>query len=739
MNYRSLTGGAALFSVLLFGSWAAAQQRPARPPATPKIGDAKAAAAEPTGPEDPAVEALLATKPKTPAERVRAAGILVDLKRPDLAKGFLIKVLEAGLSQGRLVALHNEVGGDLLASFARNSELQPEAKQLADAVAAAVRAASQDTEHIGKLIKQLQEPERYIEAIRGLQAAGDAAIDPLVQVLADPARAAEYPAVRAALLEMGQPAREALMAVVDTAADPKLVVEAMRVLSLSSDTSVRLCLLRPAFTGGTAAEVQAAAIAAVGAKSGNIKAADAVATLLKASETAWRGKTAGDYRSGRVSLWRWDPSEKHCVMTMVTPDESGRNVAARWARDAYLIAPNDPNVRRLHLLTFFESAAYANGLDKPISEKSPTFAEAAKFGVGPVEEVLKYAMANERWAAATVAAQVLGKLGKPSELLYRGSEPAPLVVAAQSDNRRLRMAALDAIVRLQPTKTYPGSSYVPQGLGFFASSSGTRRALVACPSADESRDLAGRLGGAGIQAEAFTNGRDLLFQAARSADYELVLIDMAIDQPVVAILLQQLRHDPRTAGLRVGLIARAGFFERAERLAATDPLAIALPRPHDDQAFTFDLEQLGRLSPDEFVGFEERQRQAVRALQLLTELSRSSGKIYDLGGVQPTVIAAAYTPTLAGDSVPLLAAMNSAECQRALVDIASRLELSLEVRQRAGAGFRENVQRNGILLTTEEIRQQYQRYNESEKQVRGTQKVLGLILDCLEASAPVKK
>ena len=51
--------------------------------------DAKAPAVVDMQPEDPAVAAILATKPTTPAECVRAAKTLADLGRPDVAKQFL--------------------------------------------------------------------------------------------------------------------------------------------------------------------------------------------------------------------------------------------------------------------------------------------------------------------------------------------------------------------------------------------------------------------------------------------------------------------------------------------------------------------------------------------------------------------------------------------------------------------------------------------------------------------------
>ena len=55
------------------------------------------------------------------------------------------------------------------------------------------------------------------------------------------------------------------------------------------------------------------------------------------------------------------------------------------------------------------------------------------------------------------------------------------------------------------------------------------------------------------------------------------------------------------------------------------------------------------------------------------------------------------------------------------------------VRQAAAAGFCKSIKQHGILLTTEEIRRQYDRYNQSEHQDAATQEILGRILDCIEA------
>jgi hypothetical protein len=711
--------------------------------------EAKPAAGKPAAkaaiPDEPAVAAILETKPTTPEECVRAAKILVDLNRADLAKSFLAKVLDAKLNSQQLADLGQQIGSPVFLDLSQRSALLPEAKQLADAVAAAVAARLKDSKRIAGLIEQLQDPsaEKRLRALVGLQESREAAIGPLLAVLVDPARAAEHANVRAALAEMGRIARAPLVAMV-AQADPKVAVEAIQTLGAMKDvrdTSVVFCLLRPCLSEKSEPALRDAAAAALKRLDAAVPSrAEAVRLLTDAAKSYFEHRNkADDNAHEKTELWRWDDAKRQCTARIRTPDDAARATALQRARDAYALAPNDPLVGLLCLATALEAAAYENGLDRPLGEKNPVVVEARQSGAETIEEVLKYAVTHKRFAAAAAAARILGEIGKATGLLYRDAKPSPLVLAARSPDRRLRMAALEAIVRLQPSRPFAGSSYVPQALGFFAASSGFRQALVAAPNLAEARELAGMLSAAGFQADTFTNGKELLLRAARSPDCELALIDVTIDHPVIGMLVQQLRHDPRTASLRVGLVARQGYFDQAERLARLDSLAKAFARPHDDKVFRWQLDQLAALAPDEFVGFEARQRQAALALDLLAKLSQTSGKLYDLRGVQDYIIAAVYNPKLAAKAVGVLAVINSAESQRTLVEVASRFTLPLAVRQAAAKAFRQNTQEHGILLTAEEIRRQYQRYNESEKLDAATQHVLALILDCLEVGVPRKK
>ncbi len=420
--------------------------------------------------------AVIETKPTTPAECSRAAKILVDLGRPDLAKGLLKKVLDANLEPKQLADLAEQLGAKTFFDMAVVPALQPEAKRLADAVAAAIKARVQDPKRIAELIGQLQDPseDKRFRALVGLQEAGPAAIGPLLAVLADPARSGEAANVRAVLAEMGRAARGPLLAVVE-GADPKLTVEAMKVLGAMSDRSLAYCLLRPRYGTKSDAAVRAAAETEIQRLTGGVPTrAQAVRLLTDAAREYFdRRKPVEGVIDGRVESWQWDAAKRKCVARSVTPEEAAQTLAARRASDAYAIAPDDPQVRVLYLATLLEAAACRKGLDRPWDEKDPALIEAQRSGVKTIEAVLADAMAHRHFAAAAAAVELLGQMGTAGELL---SQENGLIEALQSPDRRLRMAAAEAIVRLQPARPFAGSSYLLDALGFFAASRGVRGA-----------------------------------------------------------------------------------------------------------------------------------------------------------------------------------------------------------------------------------------------------------------------
>jgi hypothetical protein len=706
---------------------------------------AKTGADEPAVPEDPAAAAILETKPSTPTECLRAAKILSDLKQPDLAKKFLQKVIDAKLDDKALAKLANEYGTAMFVQLSARSDLHPQSQQLADAVLAAQNTALQNPQLVAELIKQLQDPsaEKRSAAFAGLMDARGAGVSAMIRALADPVRAAEHLSIRTAMAAMGRQAADPLVGILDQA-NPELKLQAIAILGEMKAPAVQLYLFQPYFSEKSDAKLRAAAGAALKKLGGGLPTKDQAVRLLMENAKKYfnHRQILPGVVDDKAEVWHWNESQRQCVAERIPAADASRALAARLAREAYEIAPENAAAMQLYLATMLEAAAYQKGLSNRMDDKDKTGAAAAvakELGPKAVEAAMGCAMADGHPAAATAAAQILGQIGNAEELLYGGPKPGALALALQNPDRRLRIAAARAIVALKPKRPFAGSSYVLQTLEFFASSSGMRRALLAGANVEDLRKMVPALTAAGFQADTATNGRDVMRLAVSSPDYELALIDAGIDQPPLNLLLQQLRHDDRSADLRVGVIARDGFADRAQHVAEQDPLTKAFARSHDDASVAWQLEQLAKLKPDEFVAYEERQREAGEALDMLGELARNPGKLYDMHQAEKAVLTALNTPSLCKKAIEILISINSPEAQRALVDTAGRGTQPLEIRQAAVSAFRQNLQAHGILLSKEEIIKQYQQYNESKNQDDSTQKILALILDCLEVPTKAEK
>ncbi len=690
-------------------------------------------------PDDPAVAALLAANPTTPSELARTAKILVDLHQPALAKQFLKKIVDAHLDRTQLAALGRELGSVAFLGFSRIEELQPQGKLLGDAVLEAMNAELQDPQKIAAAVKQLQDPsiEKRTQALEELQHARKPAVAALVEVLADPKREAEYKNVRAALAMMGRQASMPMIGIMDTA-NPTLKEQAIRVLGEAVAIDAKFFLLAPAWEQtGSAGKESAAAAAARRALArltgGKLPSkSDAVKMLVRAANLYLnRQPPLPDAVDGKVEIWRWDGRQRKCEISSLPVEDVRLITAARLAHDAMTLDPENKEAKLMYWTAKLEAAAYRNGLDKPLDEDQVL--PLLKSNPQELQALLKYAISTKHYPAAAAMAAILGRIGKTGDLLYPANGESILVEAVGQPDRRLRMAALRAIAKLKPEKPYPGSSNVLEALAYFAAGSGTRRALVAGPNLNKIPRLVSGLSAEGFEVDTAQTGKQVLQKLLASPDYEIALIDAGVSQPSIELLLQQIRRDNRSADVRVGIIARAGFFEKAEHVADADPLTLDFPRPNDDQAARREVAQLAAIEPRDLVPPDERLREAGEALDLLADLIRTSPKLYDVRRLQDSVLLALNTPSLAAKAVAVLANVNSLEAQQALVETASRETSPLELRQAAVAAFRSNVAANGVLLNKDEIRRQYDLYNKSETADKATQKLLGLILDCLEA------
>jgi hypothetical protein len=237
----------------------------------------------------------------------------------------------------------------------------------------------------------------------------------------------------------------------------------------------------------------------------------------------------------------------------------------------------------------------------------------------------------------------------------------------------------------------------------------------------------------GYEAESVATGVQAMQLANRNSDYEFALISDGIERPGVRDLVQQLRHNPRSANLPIAILTREENKDRIELFVEDDPLTISLPPQYEVAGMTYLIGRLRERAGENYVEAEERLQQAFTALGYLAMLAEKPEIYghYDLISLQPAVERALGTPPLAERAVRVLGLLATPSAQRILIDLASQPNRLTAEREAAAAAFDVAVRRRGILLTRSEILTQFRLYNATSTRDQETQRVLGAVLDTI--------
>ena len=717
-------------------------QKPAADAADPMA----AKPAEKTEPLPPpptaAVRAIVDSEPTSVEELVVAAYQLTIHDQPQLSREMLARVLAAKPDAKTCFQFIQQNGSQMLLRLQADKRVAPQGLQVAKLILESADQASRDPARLARLIEQLKDPsaqQRGFAAV-DLASAGMDALPLLVKKLADPAEQKFHANFRAALAQFGSAAAAPMLGLMESS-DATLKRHAIVVLGQIKSSDSVIYLIGTLASRSEPKRVREAAYRSLRQMLDDVPRRNQAERMLERRVTTM---IDGSYRlaadlENQVVLWHFDERAKLLAPKTYHHDDAQAILAARLARDLHLAGPENVDHRQLYLTAMLKAAALVTGRDKPLpTGRGSAFDIAASFKVDAVETVLVNAMKNNQPVAAAAAAQILGQIGTPN-LLYRNQpKPSPLALAVRHRDSRLRFAAAEAIVKLKPSQPFAGSSYVPEALGYFAGSAGQRRVLVAHRSIERARTLAGEFAAIGFDADVVTSGRDLMRKAVTSPDYEMLLISMTIDRTTIGYLLQDIRRDPRTAQVAVGLLATEAHYDRAERIARGDSLSITLPWPPTPGSGDYYAKRMGRLLQRNQIAPDVRIQRARRALELLAELADGAeerAKIYDLTRQQPAVLRAVFVPQLSEPASATLGKLGTPAAQRKLVDVASQTLFPLAARRHAARAFGQSIRKHGVLLTKDEILRQYDRYNASEKLSKETQIVLAQVLDSIELRA----
>ncbi|MCE9527160.1 MAG: hypothetical protein K8R36_14025, partial [Planctomycetales bacterium] len=575
------------------------------------------------------------SNPTTPEQLIGAAEIALNFESFAECKAFLKKFLEAKPDDATMAGIAARRGSEILFRLSRQKEVQPEGKQVAMAVLTGADKVAKDPARITALVNQLGDTDagKRATAANDLAQAGVNAVVPLIAALGDPARAKDLPVLQNQLVRMKVVSEGPLLAGLDTP-DEAQKINVIKTLGYLDSKKAVPYLVRPAVDSKSSAGLRAAAEGALK------RIVDTVPTAAEAERFMVR--RLKDFLSAAdvlaqdledvVEIWKWDVASKGPVPLVLPKSDANLMLATRLAEDLYAIAPKDQYLR-LRMMTRLELDKILTGLDQPLPRGAGSaFELASQASEETINELLREAFKQNRLPAAIAACEVLGEIGHARLLQAPAGQESPLASLLMHPDHRLRFAAAMAIVKLNPTASFPGASRLTDTLAYYASTSGSRRVLIGHPRGDDGQTLVGFMNEFDYQAEATYDGKGLMHFAVNSPDYDFILISDAINAPPITELVQSLRKDFRTARLPIGVMARGERLEKMKEAFEDDSLTTVFPRIHDSEMAGFEVSRLVARAGRNLMRPDERVDQAEAALDALAFLaSRPEPQpVYDL-------------------------------------------------------------------------------------------------------------
>lgn len=679
---------------------------------------------------NPAVQAALELPRNEPADYVRATLSLLDLGAPELAREVFAELTALELDDAARAKLVNQLGTASLLRLSRRDALGADAAEFVNKTLAAANTQAASPQRLAELLNLLgdsSEAKRRM-AVSELAALGTPAVVPLIQLLGDAnAQEPKLQAARAALVRLGPLSERPLLATLRSG-DARLEAEAAQILAALQSPQAAPSMAARALSASSGSTLERAYAQLTG-QSASIESTTGLLqrTLdnLAAGVPAFRPNDAGS-----VEYWVWgaepaaDPQPRPLMLSAA---DANLFYQSELASDLATLQPQSPKLQSLALRLAIERSAIANA-----GEASP-LEQLKQLSSSALDRTLNDALKANQVAAAVAALEVIAERRDPAMLATSDGKPSTTATALKHPHPNVRLAALEAIGAIDSPTPFPGASYVCPAIVDLASATGEREVLAASPNLSQASTWAGGLSQQGFAGQLASTGTDALALAKQRADVEMVFVDMAIGKPGVRDVVFQLRRQPETAMLPIGLFAREAQLATARQVESEHERVVAFPRPHDDTALASIANLLSDHLPRGWPTAEQRLAASARAIAVMNKLMTADRNYYRLrAGAE--AIARTLRPDRATDNTwAVLSQAGTLESQQALVEFASTASLDIDDRRAAAKAFTESVERFGLRLTTSEISRQYDLYNASELQPKETQEVLGQVLDAIEA------
>ncbi len=583
-----------------------------------------------------------AVPPKTPFELVEAIDYLIRVGHEAQALPLAQKLTNASPDAETLLEIRNQIGSAKLLTMqsSQNPQLNALMVKFADSVAQASTQLTTDKGRIRRLIAQLSASKEESElASERLSRLGSQVVGFLVDAYTAPDVTPETrTAIQKTLNDLEISAVPGLLGVLRHP-DTQVQIAVIQALGSIDDPRALPWLV---FQSTRKGEVGAAAKKAVD-KLNHGHPIPSPMDYLKNASASYLDHDV-EFATKNVELWNWDNQQKMMVSRSLDQNGAKGAIGYRLARLALDLDPTDESSQTIALSTLLQEESDRLGQAFPQADPAGVWSMALASGPKTLENVLKRAMTTGRHErVAVLAVQALGQVVSTSDLVVPGGQPHILVKALSSPDRRVQFAAAKALVDLDPSQQFPGSSRVVPVLSrFLLSNPALPRAVVIHNHIGEGSDWTTYLKAAGYDATLEASGRDGFSEIARRGDAELVLISTHLDPTSWTLpeTISNIKADSRTAGVPVIVVGPLDAKYRLQTLLGNTPGLGFMISPANQQIaerqIAFQLKKIGKtpLTTDQRV---EYSNEASHLLGQLIAGKRPNSMTAMLGSLEPHI------------------------------------------------------------------------------------------------------
>jgi hypothetical protein len=609
----------------------------------------------------------------------------------------------------------------LIAKWSNNAQVNKEAKDNVEALIAQTTKVLKNhltnPDRITKFTKNLTAPtkEERDYALMVLQQAGAAAVPHLLTVLRETQPdAPEHQAIISILPRLRRDTLPALHAALD--ASPDFVrAELIDVLRERQDRTAVPFLWyfwaspkQPEMVRQRAA----AALAALTTLKPD-KLPPAKQILTQEADRYYRHEVYRDRATG-IPVWSWDEPKKALASRDMTPTQAEEYYGTRFARQALDLDPTYEPAQVVLASLVLEKAYERGGIDNPLPPETRELLNALSPDL--LVAVLNRGLADHRVPAIVGAARALGDLGAVQAARAGGRGSPVLVRALNYPDRRVQMAAADALLSMPgQVSTVVGARIVEVLRRAVAAEPdagpepSAARALVGDFNGERGRQIARALRQAGFQVgedDIAPTGRELLRRLGEAADVDFLVVDAALPYPQLPYLVAQLRADRNSGLLPLFVLAPAdrelSLRRQLERYSHVWVVADVLWRDPQDLKNTI-LAAIGGPATQP-LSKEELRTYAAEAMRWLDRLATGEVPGFDVRPAEDVILRALRSNDLAPLAIDAVGHLPGAAGQQELASVV--LDTGRDPKLRAAAAYQlaHQIQAHGVLLNRDQVR-----------------------------------